>query len=65
MALSALAGAPMHQARADIRFDLGVLQGAVTVDELPAQLYGSGKFYGVWFVRTDTGDKAFLGALIL
>lgn len=55
----------MHQARADIRFDLGVLQGAVTVDELPAQLYGSGKFYGVWFVRTDTGDKAFLGALIL
>lgn len=64
VALSALAGAPNASGRADIRFDQGVLQGTVTVNELPAQLYGSGKFYGVWFVRTDTGDKAFLGALI-
>lgn len=64
VALSALAGAPNASGRADIRFDQGVLKGAVSVDELPAQLYGSGKFYGVWFVRTDTGDKAFLGALI-
>ena len=34
--------------------------GFETVDDYTI---GSGRFYGVWFVRTDTGDKAFLGAL--
>ena len=62
--LSALAGAPDAKGSADVRFEQGVLQGSIHVRELPAQPYGSGKFYGVWFVRTDTGDKAFLGALI-
>jgi hypothetical protein len=41
-----------------------VLQGVAQGRDLPAQAFGSGRFYGVWFVRTDTGDKAFLGALI-
>jgi len=62
--LSALAGAPDARGSADIRFAQGVLQGSIHVRDLPAQPYGSGKFYGAWFVRTDTGDKAFLGALI-
>lgn len=62
--LSALAGAPDAKGTAEIRFEPNVLKGSVHVDELPAQPYGSGKFYGVWFVRTDTGDKAFLGALV-
>ena len=62
--LSALAGAPDAKGSADIRFEQGVLQGSIHVRELPAQPYGSGKCYGAWFVRTDTGDKAFLGALI-
>src|SRR5262245_39876708 len=62
--LSALAGAPDARGSADIRFEQGMLKGTIHVRELPAQPYGSGKFYGAWFVRTDTGDKAFLGALI-
>lgn len=62
--LSALAGAPDAKGSADIRFEQGVLSGSIHVRDLPAQPYGSGKFYGAWFVRTDTGDKAFLGALI-
>lgn len=62
--LSALPGAPDATGRADVRFEQSVLMGSVHVDRLPAQPYGSGNFYGVWFVRTDTGDKAFLGALI-
>ena len=62
--LSALAGAPDAKGSADIRFEQGALQGSIHVRDLPVQPYGSGKFYGAWFVRTDTGDKAFLGALI-
>jgi len=62
--LSALAGAPDAKGSAAVRFEQGVLQGSIHVRDLPAQPYGSGKFYGAWFVRTDTGDKAFLGALI-
>ncbi len=42
----------------------GVAAGEVEVNNLPPQAFGSGRFYGVWFVRTDTGNKAFLGALI-
>ncbi len=63
VALSPLSSAPDTRGAADVRFDQGVLQGTAHVGALPAQPYGSGKFYGVWFVRTDTGDKAFLGAL--
>lgn len=62
--LSALAGAPDAKGSADIRFEQGARQGSIHVRDLPVQPYGSGKFYGAWFVRTDTGDKAFLGALI-
>lgn len=62
--LSALAGAPDAKGSADVRFEQGLLLGSIHVRELPAQPYGSGKFYGAWFVRTDTSDKAFLGALI-
>lgn len=40
----------------------GVLSGEVEARGLPNQAYGSGLFYGVWFVRGD-GSKAFLGAL--
>ena len=40
------------------------MEGSVHINNLPVQPFGSGRFYGVWFVRTDTGDKAFLGALL-
>lgn len=58
------AGAPNATGKAQIDFDDGVLKGSVRVEDLPAQAFGSGRFYGTWFVRTDTGDKAFLGALV-
>lgn len=62
--LSSGAGAPNASGFAEIRFDQTVMEGSVHVNSLPVQPFGSGRFYGVWFVRTDTGDKAFLGALI-
>jgi hypothetical protein len=62
--LSAGADAPGASGVATIGLVNGVAVGEVEVDNLPAQPFGSGRFYGVWFVRTDTEDKAFLGALI-
>ena len=61
--LTAAAGAPGASGRAELRLDETVLTGSAAVEDLPAQAFGSGRFYGLWFVRTDTGDKAFLGAL--
>jgi hypothetical protein len=61
--LTAGGGAPEASGIATIEFVKGALVGAVKVDDLPAQPFGSGHFYGVWFVRAD-GSKAFLGALI-
>ena len=40
----------------------GVLSGQIEAQNLPAQ--GVHAFYVLWFVRTDTGDKAFLGPVI-
>lgn len=57
-------GAPAAIGEAAFRFEGKVMVGEVEVSNLPAQPFGSGRFYGVWFVRTDTMDKAFLGALI-
>ena len=62
--LSPGAGAPSATGEARIQLDGTVLDGSVRVEDLPSQAFGSGIFYGVWFVRTDTGDKAFLGALV-
>ena len=62
--LASGAGAPGASGSAQVELDEGVLTGSVKVRHLPAQEFGSGIFYGVWFVRTDTGDKAFLGALV-
>ena len=61
--LTAGGGAPGASGIATIEFVKGTLVGAVKVDDLPAQPFASGHFYGVWFVRAD-GSKAFLGALI-
>lgn len=62
--LSPGAGAPSATGEARIQLDGNVLKGSVRVEDLPSQAFGSGRFYGTWFVRTDTGDKAFLGAVI-
>ncbi len=62
--LSAGAGAPGASGTARIDFDGRVMVGKVQVNALPPQPFGSGRFYGVWYVRTNTNDKAFLGALI-
>lgn len=58
------AGAPNAVGRAKVEFDQTTLEGTIRVKHLPRQPFGSGHFYGAWFVRTDTQDKAFLGALI-
>jgi hypothetical protein len=57
-------GAPEASGEAQIGFVGTVMVGKVEAKNLPPQPYGSGRFYGGWFVRNDTGDKAFLGALI-
>lgn len=62
--LSAGGGAPRASGEATIRLSGGVAVGDIEVRNLPRQAFGSGHFYGVWFVRSDTGSKAFLGALI-
>ena len=64
VSLSPGAGAPGASGQAEIEFAGTVMKGSVSVANLPPQPFGSGHFYGAWFVRTDTGDKAFLGALI-
>jgi hypothetical protein len=61
--LAAGGGAPGSAGVARLELENGVLEGSATANDLPKQEFGSGHFYGVWFVRTDTGDKAFLGAL--
>lgn len=61
--LAPAAGAPSASGKADVQVGVGALGGSAKVEDLPAQPFGSGRFYGLWFVRTDTGDKAFLGAL--
>ena len=40
----------------------GVLSGHIEAEDLPAQ--GAHAFYVFWFVRTDTGDKVFLGPVV-
>lgn len=62
--LSPGAGAPSAAGSAKLELDQATLEGSIHVRNLPRQPFGSGRFYGAWFVRTDTGDKAFLGALI-
>lgn len=64
VSLSSGPGAPDASGTAKVGFEGSVLVGKVQVKNLPPQPFGSGQFYGVWFVRTDTGNKAFLGALI-
>lgn len=61
-----LAAPPGSNATGEAELQLvgGVLSGTITAENLPAQPYGSGHFIVGWFVRTDTGDKAFLGPLI-
>jgi hypothetical protein len=57
------AGAPGASGTTRLELENGVLEGTASARDLPSQEFGTGRFYGVWFVRTDTGDKAFLGAL--
>ena len=51
-------------ARGEIEFRLadGTLAGEIEAKKLPA--LGAHAFYVLWFVRKDTGDKAFLGPLV-
>jgi hypothetical protein len=57
-------GAPGAVGSAKVELDQTTLEGSIRAKNLPRQPFGSGHFYGVWLVRNDTGDKAFLGALI-
>ena len=54
--------APEASGEIAFRVDDGVLKGAIRAQDLPAQ--GAHGFYVLWFVRTDTGDKAFLGPVV-
>ena len=51
-------------ASGEVAFTVGdaVLSGQIEAEDLPAQ--GAHAFYVLWFVRTDTGDKAFLGPVV-
>jgi hypothetical protein len=51
-------------AQGEIEFTVvnGVLSGKIEAEKLPAQ--GAHAFYVLWFVRTDSGDKAFLGPIV-
>ncbi len=51
-------------ATGEVEFSLGsgILSGTVEAQNLPAQ--GAHAFYVLWFVRTDSGDKAFLGPIV-
>ncbi len=68
VSLSPMAGALNASGEAEIEFVGSVMTGSVSVEGLPPQAFGTGRFYGVWFVRTDqppaSQDKAFLGALV-
>ncbi len=54
--------APNSSGHIIFRIDDGVLIGHIRATDLPSQ--GAHAFYVLWFVRTDTGDKAFLGPII-
>jgi hypothetical protein len=58
------ADAPRASGEVKWDFQGGHFIGKMKANKLPAQEFGSGRFYGLWFVRLDTGDKAFLGAAI-
>ena len=61
--LSAGAGAPGASGSATIGLVGSVAVGTARVHNLPAQPFGSGRFYGLWYVRSDD-SKAFLGLLV-
>ncbi len=54
--------APRAAGEVEFRIADGVLTGKVEAENLPA--LGAHAFYVLWFVRTDTGDKAFLGPIV-
>ncbi len=54
--------APAASGQVTFTLNGGVLSGQAEAENLPAQ--GAHAFYVLWFVRTDTGDKAFLGPII-
>ena len=49
LTLASGAGAPSASGSAQVELDEGGLTGSVKVRHLPAQEFGSGIFYGVWF----------------
>jgi len=54
--------APGAAGEIEFRLAGGVLAGEIEAEDLPA--LGAHAFYVLWFVRTDTGDKAFLGPIV-
>jgi len=54
--------APTGRGEIEFRLGSGVLAGKIEADNLPAQ--GAHAFYVLWFVRMDSGDKAFLGPIV-
>ncbi len=54
--------APDARGEVEFRVRNGVLSGDFEAKNLPAQ--GAHAFYVLWFVRTDTGDKVFLGPIV-
>lgn len=59
-----LAGAPNASGEASLKFEGGIATGTVKARGLPAQAFGSARFYGIWLVRTDLDSRAFVGALV-
>jgi len=62
--LAPTSGSLTPSASGELSFSLsgGVLSGRAETEDFPPQ--GSHLAYVLWFVNTDTGDKAFLGPLI-
>ena len=62
--LAPTSGSLTPRASGELSFSLsgGVLSGRAETEDLPP--LGSHLAYVLWFVNTDTGDKAFLGPLI-
>ena len=54
--------APGARGEVEFRVESGELSGKIEAQNLPAQ--GAHAFYVLWFVRKDTGDKAFLGPIV-
>ena len=54
--------APGAQGKVVFKVMDGVLEGKIEARNLPA--LGAHAVYVLWFVRTDTGDKAFLGPIV-